>query len=172
MMHYEPYHHEQGNRSPLEQHLYSSTYMTGKIDLGQVNSMADCWQADCHCCHPSEPKPKPQRSSSPSVRFHEEAYVFQYEADEDEVDDYYSRFSPSRSEEVSFKTTTNRSIMACRQELLDALSNGMQRRGGRIKGGFDISSHLISSVSIRKNLVSKVDLLHLRCSMSGDRPSD
>ncbi len=138
-MYYEPYHHEEGIRSPLEQHLYSSAYMTGKIDQGPVNSMADNWQADCHCYHPSEPKPKPQRSSSPVVRFHEESSVYEYEADEDEQDDYYSRFSPSRSEEVSFKTTTNRTIMACRQELLDAsgdsyaLSNGLQRRGGRIK---------------------------------------
>lgn len=166
MMHYESDHHVQGNsnKSPLEQHLYSSTYMLGKVDQGQVNSMADNWQAGCHC---SQPKPKPKRLSPPSVRFHHEPSVFQYEADEDEENDYYSFFSPSRSEEVSFKTTTSRGLMARRQELVevgeDASSIGIQRRDGRIQGGFDISAHLISSVSIRKNLVSKsyLFLLHV-----------
>lgn len=156
--------------------------MTGKIDQGQVNFMADNnnWQSDCQCCHP-KPKPKPQRSSPPSVRFDDSSSVLLYEADEDEEEeeDCHPFFSPSQSEEISFKTTTNRSIMACRQELEDSvedmytLSNGLQRRGGRIKEGFDISAHLISSVSIRKNLVSQSYLLTApSLLLSLDMPND
>ena len=136
--------------------------MIGKIDQGQVNPMADDLHADDHYCHP-----KPQRPSPPAVRFHlEKTSIFLYEAYEGEGDDDEFSFSyfSSRSEEVSFKTTTDRGIMACRQELVDAgedifeLSNAIQRRHGRIKGVSDIE-HLISSVSIRKKLVSQTSLL-------------
>ena len=74
---------------------------------------------------------------------------------------HLSLSSRRRSEEVSFKTNTNRSIMAYRQELVDAgedvyvSSNVRQRRNSCRKGGLDDIEHLISSVSIRKNLVSK-----------------
>lgn len=65
-------------------------------------------------------------------------------------------FSSSRSEEVSFKTNTDRVIKACRQELQDDVED-VKRRDCGIKRRFDMD-HLISSISINKNMVSK-DLL-------------
>mmetsp|Transcript_13045 Transcript_13045/g.19631 ORF Transcript_13045/g.19631 Transcript_13045/m.19631 type:complete len:226 (+) Transcript_13045:95-772(+) len=153
---YEP-DHVQGNKPPRLQHFNSSnTYITGKIDQGEL--MANDWQPNDHLCHPNW-------SSPLSVRFNiEKTTVFQYEADDyDEREDVSLSVSlssrrRSRSEEVSFKTNTNRSIMAYRQELVDAgedvyvSSNVRQRRNSCRKGGLDDIEHLISSVSIRKNV--------------------
>ena len=153
---YEP-DHVQGSKPPRLQYFHANnTYITGKIDQGEL--MADDWQPNNHLCHP-------KWSSPLSVRFNiEKTTVFQYEADDyDEREDVSLSVSlssrrRSRSEEVSFKTNTGRSIMACRQELVDAVyvsPNVRQRRNSCRKGGLVDIEHLISSVSIRKNLVSK-----------------
>ena len=152
--------HEHGNNKPPRMQHHTS--MTGKIDQG--NSMADDWRADVHFSHHKLQDQMPLSS----VKFDlEKTSILLYDACEvDEggsVSNDYS-FSSSRSEEVSFKTNTDRVIKACRQELLDdvedviASSNWRQRiRDCGIKGRLDMD-HLISSISINKNLVSK-DLL-------------
>ena len=106
--------------------------------------MIDDWQARGHRC------------SLTSKRQYDA-----YEADGEGSDDNCCSFSSSsRSEEVSFKANTDRVIEACRQELLDdvedenASSYGRQRRDRGIKTRF-VVEHLISSVSIKKNMVSK-----------------
>ncbi|KAL7496209.1 hypothetical protein ACHAWT_009962 [Skeletonema menzelii] len=181
MMHYGPredhFHEHDGNKPPrMQQH---HTFLTGKID--QSNSMADDWQADVHFFHRELKDEMPlssvkfdiectQASQIPvrplslsSVQFDlEKTSVLQYDAygvDEEGRDGNDYSFSSSRSEELSFKTTTLRVIKACRQELLDAgedvnaSSNGRERRDCDINRLFDMDmKHLISSISIKKNL--------------------
>eukprot|EP00985_Skeletonema_marinoi_P025691 scaffold19110_cov89-Skeletonema_marinoi.AAC.3 len=85
---YEP-DHVQGNKPPRLQHFDSSnTYITGKIDQGEL--MADDWQPNNHLCHP-------KWSSPLSVRFNiEKTTILQYEADDyDEREDFSLSLSVS-----------------------------------------------------------------------------
>ena len=124
--------------------------------------MTDDWQPTQSGVHCFDRK----RMSRSSVQFDlEKTNILQYDAyaaDGEGSDDNCCSFSStSRSEEVSFKANTDRVINACRQELLDdaedvnASSYGRQRRDPGIKTRF-VVEHLISSVSIKKNMVSKV----------------